>query len=149
MPDNPPAPSPAAVLYVDPRKDGKGRLCGNCIMWVRAEGGSCVIHLRDMLVKRTAVCGYYVAGDPMAEWMDHPGIEPLSPRESGFEEVGLIGTKCGNCRHYEAGAGSRGTCARVQAPGRPEFTPAPVHRDGCCAAWERSQGAGSRLRGMR
>lgn len=140
---NPPAPEPWGVLYVPPRKDGRGRLCGNCVMWTAAEGGRCVIHARDLVVKRTEVCGYHVSGRPMPKWMDHPGMEPVDPELSGLEEVGSAGTKCGNCRYFSAAA-----CARVQQPGAPRFTPAKVEANGCCAAWERRRRPGARLRGI-
>lgn len=147
---NPPAPEPWAALYVVPREDGRGRSCGNCVMWVRAEGGRCAIHERTQLVHRTDVCGYHVSGEPMAEWMDHPGLEPVTPEFSGLEAVGAEGTKCGSCRYYrQTGGDGTAECGGVQRPGAPEFTQARVHRDGCCARWERPQGAGARLRGMR
>lgn len=131
-----PAPAPWGVLYARPNPDGSRKKCGNCMMWVSGEE-ACAIHEKSQSVKESMVCGYHVFGKPMKAWMDHPGIEPVTPEFSGLEEVGE-GTSCDTCKHYEIQSVSKkkGLCHAV-APEAGKEPPTPVDALGCCARWEK------------
>jgi len=95
------------------------------MMWV--EENACVIHSRELEVTGDHICGYHVFGEPIPEWMDHPGMQPVDPANSGLELV-EGGTHCGNCKYY-----AEGKCAAVVGE---DGVPADVAEYGCCARWE-------------
>lgn len=123
-------PEPWGVVYTPPNPDASRKSCGNCMMWVETE--QCAIHDPELGILDDDVCGYHIYGEPMAEWMDHPGMQPVQPEHSGLETV-EGGTSCDNCRYYN-GDEVEGVCQAVAAPGSLE--PAPVQSLGCCARWE-------------
>jgi hypothetical protein len=128
-----PLPQKWGVLYAHPNPDGSRKRCGNCMMWTPDAGGRCVIHDPRLQITPSMVCGYHVFGDPMLEWVDHPGTEPVDPENSGLEEVGA-GTSCDTCVFYEARTRHVGSCHAVaKSNDRP---PTPVEAMGCCARWE-------------
>jgi hypothetical protein len=106
-------PEPWGVVYTPPNPDASRKSCGNCMMWVDDD-----------------VCGYHIYGEPMAEWMGHPGMQPVQQEYSGLETV-EGGTSCDSCRYYD-GDEVEGTCRAVIIPG----SLAPVQALGCCARWE-------------
>jgi hypothetical protein len=117
------------ALYVPPVPSGEGRMCNNCMMWVKGEG-VCEIHKRGQKIDRQKVCSYHVYGTPKAKWMDAGVKQPLTPKLSGLIDAPEGGTKCGNCRYYE-----NDRCHRV-ATDKDKTVSASVKANGCCALWE-------------
>jgi hypothetical protein len=119
-------PTLGDLLYVEPAPGNAKRNCDNCMMWVRTN--KCVIHSKSKAIQAKDVCGYHVYGQPMEEWMDHPGMQPVNPKYSGLTHV-EEGTHCGNCMHF---SGDRCTAAKTdKGTSHP-----PVDVNGCCARWE-------------
>lgn len=129
-----PAPLPFAwgVLYRNPNPDGTRMRCARCIMFVSGEN-RCVIHSRDVEVLPTDVCGYFVFGEPMKKWMDHPGMQPVMPELSGLRDAGS-GVSCGNCRYFQPQNAEQGLCLAVAKEDR--MPPQPVAALGWCARYE-------------
>jgi len=132
----PPPPTPAEVLYVAPTGTGEGRLCRNCVAW-DSSGRRCVIHRKSVRVAATAVCGYHVYGEPLPDWIDLPGIQPVEPATSGLVTVGEPGTACGNCVAFRptGGHSTAGACLAVGEVVRGGWRPAEVDEGGCCTRW--------------
>jgi|FLYN01.1.fsa_nt_gi hypothetical protein len=128
-----PLPMPDGALYRHPNPDGSRKRCGNCIMFVASEN-ACVIHRRDQDVLESDVCGYHVYGRPLSEWMDHPGIAPVTPDLSGLRPAGP-GVSCASCRFYQDQGAGKGLCWGVSKSDdrRP---PQPVEALGWCARYE-------------
>jgi hypothetical protein len=103
------------------------------MMFVKTK--QCVIHDKDQVVEPTDVCGYWVGGAPMDEWMDHPGIEPVETRFSGLNPAPAEGTKCYNCKFFQGFSKSMGKCKQITSD-QEVGNLAQVHANGCCAAWK-------------
>jgi hypothetical protein len=65
--------------------------------------------------------------------MDHPGMEPVDPKLSGFDVV-PNGTNCGSCIYYQPTSQMKGNCWGV-AKAKDEKPPQPVDILGCCGRW--------------
>lgn len=130
-----PYPKPWGVLLAQPNPDGSRKTCGNCMMWVRTD--QCAIHDPGLPVSEEHICGYHVYGQPMDEWMDHPGIQPVNPEYSGLEHV-PGGTSCDICIYYEQVDDEMGMCHQVADP-EIHSPPVPVSALQCCAAWDDGQ----------
>lgn len=128
-----PLPKPDGALYRHPNPDGSRKACRNCIMWV-SEEDRCVIHARGQEVDASQVCGYHIFGQPMVKWMDHPGIQPVTPDISGLRNAGG-GVACGSCRFFQHTGGAGGLCFGVSRPGDRQ-PPQPVELQGWCARYE-------------
>lgn len=126
----PPLPTPGEALYRHPNTDGTPKACRNCMMYVPSEN-RCVIHDRGLEVTEDLICGYHIFGVPMEKWMEHPGMEALTPDLSGLRNAGS-GLVCANCRFFEDLGNGKGNCSGVADPntGQP---PASVELMGFCA----------------
>lgn len=134
--DFPPPPTPGEVLYVAPTGTGEGRLCRNCVLW-DSRGGRCTIRRKSVRVNATMVCGYHVYGQPLPDWVDFPGIEPVEAATSGLVQVAEPGTACGNCSWFRLAdkRSTAGACMAVGQVVRGGWKPAQVDAYGCCARW--------------
>jgi hypothetical protein len=128
-----PLPLPNGALYRDPNPDGSRKACANCIMW-SATSDQCVIHSPDVPVTRAMMCGFHVFGQPMAKWMDLPGIDYVKPELSGLRLAGP-GVSCASCEFYRAQNGQKGLCMGVSKP-EDRKPPVPVEALGWCARYE-------------
>lgn len=128
-----PLPAPDGALYRRPNPDGSRKSCRLCIMWV-SEENKCVIHPKDVEVTADMVCGFHVYGEPIKKWMDHPGIQPVTPDLSGLQIVGA-GAVCASCRFYEDGGNGAGLCWGVSKP-EDRRPPQPVELMGWCSRYE-------------
>lgn len=110
-----------------------GFLVHNCFMYVPSEN-ACAIHLRDQEVLTSDLCGYHIFGKPMERWMDHPGMQAVTPNISGLRPVGA-GAVCANCRFYRDQGNGKGLCYGVSKPDDRK-PPQPVELMGFCARYE-------------
>lgn len=131
--DQAPLPMPDGALYRHPNPDGTRKACGNCIMWVSGEG-RCVIHERNQPVAADQMCGYHIFGVPMEKWMDHPGMQPVTPDISGLRWVGP-GAACASCKFYRYRDENAGLCVGVSDPDT-RLPGVPVASRGWCARYE-------------
>lgn len=128
-----PLPAPDGALYRHPNPDGSRKRCENCFMFVPSEQ-ACIIHFRDQKVESTDICGYHIFGQPMDKWMDHPGMQPVTPDISGLRRVGG-GAVCASCRFYRDQGNGMGLCYGVSKPDDRK-PPQPVELMGWCARFE-------------
>ncbi len=139
QPQKAPLPEAWGVLYTKPNPNETSKMCANCIMW-SSEDQRCSFHPEDLEVPYNAICGYHVFGQPMEFRMDHPFMDPVDPKLSGFEVV-PNGTFCGSCVYYEPTSERKGKCwAVAKKDGKP---PQEVDLLGCCARWEEAKDVNS------
>lgn len=119
------------ALYEPPVPDEAGHSCANCIMFVPSTG-QCSIHKPDVEVTGDHTCGYHVTGDPMPAPVEHPGLMPVEPENSGLEEV-PGGTTCANCHWFTAAGEDMGVCRALVDE---EEQQAEVEAKACCSRWE-------------
>lgn len=128
-----PLPKPDGALYRHPNPDDTRKACLNCVMWVASEN-RCVIHLRDQEVGGDQLCGYHIFGAPLLEWVDYPGIMPVTPDLSGLRWVGP-GAACASCKFYRGRDENGGLCVGVSDP-ETRQPGVPVESRGWCARYE-------------
>jgi hypothetical protein len=131
--DQAPLPKPDGALYRHPNPDGSRKSCASCIMWVSKED-RCVIHPKDLHIDSDQMCGYYVYGQPLENWIDHAGIMPVTPDLSGLRMAGP-GVACASCKFYTYRDENTGFCRGISDP-KTRKPPVQVESRGWCARYE-------------
>lgn len=128
-----PLPKPDGALYRHPNPDDTRKACRNCVLWVETRD-RCIIHAKDQEVDADQLCGFHVFGEPLKEWADLKGIQPVTPDLSGLRWVGP-GAACASCKFYRYQDEMHGMCIGVSDP-KTRQPGVPVESRGFCARYE-------------
>lgn len=118
-----------AFLYLEPKDDDPDfAQCEDCKMFL-AEHGLCSLHGKDIKIKPTMSCGFFVPGGPADESeMEHVSTA-VTPQESGLVDRQV---RCENCVSFDG----HGICKLYQMLNRSDSTNwslnVAVKPQGCC-----------------